>query len=203
MIAVGIISDRPAELYLDGCRESLRKHLACYPNIVCHETYDRDHQLGMAGAVAASWAWALDFGVDYLLHVEEDFTFFDVPLSGMRAVLELNDHLAQVVLKRQPWSAEEKQAGGQIEVSPDDYAEFGARGLHWVEHDRLFSLNPCLIPRKTLELGAPVGHPLGFEAAFTKRCQDAGLRFAYYGRKSDAPRCEHVGHERGGQGWSW
>ena len=203
MIAVGIISDRPADWYLEGCQASLRERLSGYPNIVCHVTYDTDHRLGMSGAVAASWSWALDFGVDYLLHVEEDFTFLDLPLSGMRAVLELNDHLAQVVLKRQPWSAEEKQAGGQMEVSPGDYTEFEARNLHWVEHDRLFSLNPCLIPRRTLELGAPVGHPQGFEAAFTKRCHDAGLRFAYYGRRDDPPRCTHVGAQRGGQGWSW
>lgn len=200
MIATGVISDR-GDLYLPGCIESLNAACTIVPRWVID---DREHRLGMAGAVAASWQLALDDpNVDYLLHVEEDFRFSELPVWDMRRILESNPDLAQVVLKRQPWSAEEHAAGGQLEVAPGDFTDCTDGELHWVEHERLFSLNPCLIPRRTLELGAPVDAPGGFEAAFTERCLAAGLRFAYFGRREDPPRCEHVGHRRGGDGWRW
>jgi hypothetical protein len=199
VIAVGVISDR-GDLYLPGCIDSLK---ACGLTVTW-VIDDSRHSLGMAGAAAASWQRALENpSVTHLLHIEEDFRIQDLPIDMMRRVLDRSPHLAQVVLKRHPWSDEERQAGGQIEVAPHDYTDCGADDLHWVEHDRLFSMNPSLIPRRTLELGVPVGHPGGVEAGLTERCREAGMRFAYYGRRSDPPRCEHVGFERAPVGWSW
>lgn len=202
MIAVAFISDRGNQ-YLPGCVESFdlcvdRRHIGGM-----HVVDDSAHQLGLAGAVQAAWEWALSTGCDYLFHVEEDFRFHTLPLAQMQWILETNPHLAQVVLKRQPWSAEEKAAGGQIETNPGAYTQrraFG-RSIFWVEHTTLFSLNPCLIPRRVLELGWPSG-PIGVgnETGFTAKCHAAGLSFAYFGKIEDPPRCEHVGHHRG-SGW--
>lgn len=210
MIVAAFISDRPADLYLDRCVKSLDDQPDAAHIGLRHVVDDRDHRLGMAGAVNAAWEWAL--GIDsalgrceYLLHVEEDFEVFDLPLAQMRYVLDRNPHLASVVLKREPWSQLEHQAGGQMEVNPTAHTQHGAfgRNVHWVEHDLLFSLNPCLIPRKTLELGPPPSNARGFEAEFADVCRANGLRFAYYGKLDDKPRCRHIGAHRAGNGWRW
>lgn len=198
MIRIAVISDRPSDLYLEGCIESLRNAIPeNHGDTLCRTIYDHDHTLGMAGAVQAAWSWALDWGAEYLLHVEEDFRFHELPLDGMLAVLEANPHLAQVVLKRQPWSSEEHAAGGIIELDPAAYTQRDG----FVESRKLFSLNPSLIPRRVLELGWPSG-PLGVgnETGFTAKCLAAGYSFGMYGRIEDPPRVEHVGLMRG-NGW--
>lgn len=196
-----VVSDRPPELYLNDCFENLSSYLPSgLPLLLVR---DEEHHLGMAGAVQEGFRLALEADADYALWVEEDFRFIDLPLRAMAYLLDTYPHLAEVVLKRQPWSAEEKAAGGQIETNPAAYTECHDfdRNLHWVEHSTLFSLNPCLIPRRTLELGWPSG-PLGVgnESGMTQRCQNAGMRYAYFGKKADPARCLHVGHIRG-SGW--
>lgn len=200
MIVACFISDR-RDLYLSACQKSFWEHvpygLIKYFNVVD----DRHHELGMAGAAKKAWTWALGIGADYLFHIEEDFVFDDglVPIALMRKVLDDNPHLAQVVLKRQPWSDAEKAAGGQMETNIGAYTQRDG----YVEHDTLFSLNPCLIPRRTLELDWPTGHPGGAERSITEECQAAGMRFAYFGNIEDKPRCSHVGHQRAESGWRW
>lgn len=200
-VVAAIISDRSPDLYLRGCHDNLNQYLPV--DVRVHVVDDTEHRLGMAGAVRAAWAWALESDADYLLHVEEDFRFIDLPLRAMQFVLDRCPDLAQVVLKRQPWSDEEKRAGGQMETNPTAYTECAAygRNVWWVEHSTLFSLNPCLIPRRTLELEwTPGGN--GAERAITDACLAAGMRFAYYGKKDDPARCEHVGHIRSA-GYRW
>ena len=198
MIGVAFISDR-AEKYLPGCIESFQRLVAPsfgapIRNVVID---DREHRLGMAGAVNAAWDWARSEKVDYLLHVEEDFRFVvPVDIHRMVAVLLADLRLAQVVLKRQPWSPEERQAGGIIECHPDDYTAHLDDDLRWVSHQRIFSLNPCLIPRHILEMGWPPGN----EAEMTSNLVALGYRFAFFGERDDRPRVEHVGVERG-VGW--
>ena len=201
MIVAVIVSDRPQELYLQGCWENVHQYIPV--DMPVHLVDDTEHRLGMAGAVQEGFRVALDAGADYALWVEEDFRFIDLPLRAMQYVLERAPYLAQVVLKRQPWSEEEKRAGGQMETNPTAYTQCSAygRNVHWVEHSTLFSLNPCLIPRRTLELGWPSGGlGVGNEAGMTQRCLDVGMRFAYFGKKEDPARCTHVGHIRG-SGW--
>lgn len=195
MIGCIVVSDR-GDLYLPGCINSLQENVrADFTEIVD----DHEHKLGMAGAVRRAWQWALDSGCDYLFHVEEDFRFLQpVDLDSLRYTLDRNPLLAQVVLKRQPVNDEEIAAGGIIESHPDDYTECKAwgRNIIWTEHSRIFSLNPCLIPRRVLELGWPDGN----EAEFTQRCIDAGYRFAFYGARHAPPVVEHVGEVRA-VGW--
>jgi hypothetical protein len=156
----------------------------------------------MTGAVKAAWQWGYESGFPYLLHIEEDFRFAPaLPLLDMAHILDTNPQLAQVVLKRQPWSDVEKRAGGQIETNPAAYTQCGDGSTHWVEHSTLFSLNPTLIPRRTLELQWEPGG-LGAEAAITQACTDAAMRFAYYGKIEDPPLCEHVGYQRSA-GYRW
>ncbi len=196
MIGCVVVSDRGAR-HLPGCIDNLGAYLG--GSVPVHIVDDRDHRLGLAGAVQTAWAYALDAGWTHLLHWEEDFRIDrPVPVDDMQWILDRAPHLAQVVLKRQPVNGEEVMAGGIIECHPDDYTE--CHGLRqscpWTEHTRIFSLNPCLIPRAVLQLGWPEGN----EAAFTQTCVDAGYRFAFYGAKDTPPMVEHVGHTRAA-GW--
>lgn len=189
-IAVAWISDR-IDLYLPRAQASFNETIGFNGDQMIFD--DRDHRHGLAGNARRAWEWALDTGSDYLLHLEEDFLFHEpVSLRSMQLVLDVNPHLAQVVLKRQPWNDQEAAAGGIVEMNPDAYTERHWGALTWAEHDIIFSLNPCLIPRRVLELGWPDGN----EAEFTQTCLANGYRFAFYGGKFDPPRVLHVGAQR-------
>ena len=195
MIGVVVVSDR-GDLYLPDCMRNLDEFVPHLPRRVVD---DSDHRLGLAGAAQAAWNIARDENWEYLLHWEEDFrTSQPLPLLDMQHALERFPNVSQIVLKRQPWSTEEKQAGGIIEMHPDMYEEasvFG-RGYRISLHRRIFSLNPCLIPRRVLELGWPKGNEAEMTAILN---EDPENRFAFYGGKADPPRVEHVGAQRSAQ----
>lgn len=194
-LAAVVIHDR-GDLYLPRMRESVQwKNTE--PDFTV-DVGDEDHRFGLAGAVREGWGAALERGATHVFHIEEDFVFNEpIDVDGMAWILERGPY-AQVCLKRQADPrTEEAAAGGFMELNPDAYTEVrSTRQLRWTEHDRLFSLNPCLIPRRVLELGWPDGN----EAEFTAMCAAEGLRFAYYGGKSDPPRVEHIGWQRS-VGW--
>jgi hypothetical protein len=199
VIGLAYISDR-GDLYLPQCEDSLNAHLRPINESVVID--DRDHTLGMAGAVQAAWDWALTAEVDYLLAVEEDFVFLaDVDLSMLAAILDWDQTLAQVVLLREPFSPLEIAAGGIVHLDPFLYTEesFGP-GCTFLRHGAIrdwgWSCNPCLIPRRVLEMSYPDTN----EQGMTRQCLDAGLQFAFYGARDDPPRCRHIGAVRG-QGW--
>lgn len=191
-----VVSDR-GEQYLPGCLDSVAKWMR--PTLPVHIVDDRDHKLGMAGAVRAGFAHAVEQCWDYAWWMEEDFRFNGtVPLAEMMVILIRRPHLAQVVLKRQAWSMEERAVGGIMELHPDDYTDHSAGGplCEYAEHTRVFSLNPCLIPRRVMMLGWPESN----EAGFTETCLHAGYRFAFYGKRAHPPRVTHVGDVRSA-GW--
>lgn len=195
MIGCIVISDR-GDLYLPGCLESLATAL---PETVPVRIVSG--VVGLANAVRAAWKIALDEGWDYLFHVEEDFRFDQpVPLLDMQHALERFPGLSQVVLKRQPWSIEEKAAGGIVEMHPDLYEDRSAFGRSYriAVHRRIFSLNPCLIPKAVLQVGWPDGNEAGMTELLNR---DEANLFAFYGSRFDPPRVTHVGEVRSAQ-WS-
>jgi len=195
-VALVYVSDRQ-DKYLPACRRSVTEHLHGWDFELTID--DRDHRLGLAGAVQQGWKEAVAMGADYVWHMEEDFLLTDdIRIDEMIWILEHHPHLAQIVLKRQPWSPEEVEAGGIIERAPHMYVERRAWGRHiaWTEHHQIFSLNPCLIPKKVLEIGWPAGN----EAEMTEILIEDMWRFAFFGGKDDPPRCVHVGSERS-VGW--
>lgn len=158
-----------------------------------------ERRCGLATAVRSAWRAALDLDADFVFHVEEDFTFGPLDLPAMVNVLTRRPHLAQLVLKRQAWSEEEIAAGGQIECDPDAYFQVSSSLGTWVEHRRLFSFNPSLIPRSVF--GREWGPILEADVS-AEVFADPEAHCAYWGARSDPPRCTHIGEFRS-PGYRW
>jgi hypothetical protein len=159
---------------------------------------DRSHLLGFAGAIDAAWGAVR---TDFVFHLEADFVFkAPVPLARMLSILQSQPQLAQIALKRQPWNAEERAAGGIVELHPDDFVERSDGGELWTEHRRFFTTNPSVYSSRLCRLGWPQEEHS--EGKFTHRLlEDPHLRFAFFGGKFDAPLVEHIGAERVGHGY--
>src|SRR5262249_28078884 len=103
---------------------------------------------GMAASIQSAWEGAIRLAANYVFHVEEAFVFREpFELEKLVQVLNRRAYLSQLVLKRQPWSAEEIRAGGQIEATElaGSPVEQKSTSLGtWCEHRHLFSLNPTL-----------------------------------------------------------
>lgn len=180
-VALVVISDR-GDRYLPRCLDSLPDFPWCQQVIVedpLHE-YDQNEVI--------SYAWSQVGDAEFAFHCEEDFVLHDAPMADMVRVLDENPDLANLVLKRQPWSDVEVRAGGIIECFPDSYEDREG----FVGHRRFFSLNPCIIPRHVVNMGWA-----GSEGDMTDRCIEAGLWFGFYGKRHDAPRVTHIGDVKG------
>lgn len=198
MIALLLISDG-RDAYHDASRASL-KQMVPEPDFTV-EVKDPDHHLGFAGAIQRGWDTVLETGADYCFHVEMDFTFNrPVPIERMASVLERHPHLAQLCLKRQPWNAEEKEAGGIVELHPDDFTERMDGNDVWTEHRRFFSTNPSLYSTALCRRGWP--QRKFSEGRFTHSLlADPDVRFAFWGAKFAPPMVHHIGDERTGKGY--
>lgn len=154
---------------------------------------------GMAAAVQSGWSAALETPADWIVHLEEDMEMIrDVPLIESINVLKVSPTLAQMCWKREPWwgSSAEISHGDQL-LAICDQSNWGQTDTHTF-HDHLFSLNPCVIPRRIVEMGWP-GGPLGVgnESGMTDKLKEAGYLFGSWGGFSDEPWCRHLGYERG------
>lgn len=165
------------------------------PDIAVHH----ERRCGLAAAVQSGWRAAMDADADFVFHSEEDFVYGVQPdLPAMALALDRRPTWAQIAMKRQPWSPEEVAAGGFMEMYPEAYRETVTSGLgRFTVHQRCFSLNPCLIPRRIFESGWPDGN----EAEQTARLVAQGFEFAYWGGKADPPVVEHIGETRSA-GWA-
>lgn len=156
-------------------------------------------------AMQQVWRYArylLDhLGVGAAFFLEEDFTFNeDVDVEALAGVLDAHPYLTQIALLRQPWFGNEVKAGGLIEALEAQGQTFTERtdGTHtWVEHRACFTGNPSVIPRRTFERDWPEGD--WSESRFGRELfRDGRARGAYWGRRTDPPRVEHIGHHRAG-----
>ena len=166
---------------------------------------DVDGEHGYSKAMRVVWDIAADLHADSFLLLEDDFTFnADVDLTCLARVLDEQPHLTQLALLRQPWFGNEVVHGGLIEALEAQGQVFAEHtdGRHfWVEHRAGFTGNPTLIPKRTFTYPWPEG--AWSESRFGRDLfeADKAARGAYWGRRSDAPRVTHIGHERVGQGY--
>ena len=147
---------------------------------------------GMAGAVQAGFAAALDADPDYVLWCEEDMLVTRrLPIRAAAEILDGHPHVAQILFQRQPLTPDEIAAGSVVgAMNPTDCGAYSTQ-------THIFSLNTCLIRPDVMRLGWPSG-PLGVgnETGFTARCLDAGYMFGVW---NDGPYVEHIGTARSAQ----
>ncbi len=172
----------------------LRLHFGHVARIVCGRK-----RLGYSGAVRRAWEVALASGCEYVFWLEDDFTFnVDVDVRDLIAVLESDERLTQIVLKRQAWFDPEVAVGGYVERDPDAYDEVDDPVPHLV-HTKGHWMNPHLTTRRFLA-GAEWPKGPNSESRFAVEQRRRGKRFAILGRKSDPPVVHHEG-ARGGTGY--
>jgi len=164
--------------------------------------YHPEGRQGFGGAIRAAWSALRDkSSARYIFHLEDDFTFNrQVPLDDMIEILDEEDRVAQVALRRQAWNDDERRAGGVIEIQPDAYTQHLGHDVSWLEHDLFWTTNPSLYRRQLiLERDWPEG--LRSEGVFSFQLRDDGHRFAYLGERTDQPWVHHIGNERAGTGY--
>ena len=156
------------------------------------EIVNHPQRLGLAGALRSAWTTALEYGPDYVFHVEGDFTFnCDVDLGGMVRILDANPMLSQVSLKRQPVNDVEIAAGGYMETSPGAYTQQDG----YVAQSLCYTFNPHIAPADVIRLCLSEPND-GLERGITDTLLFYNFHFGIYGRIKDAPRIHHIGEKR-------
>lgn len=181
--------------YLEQVRASLEQfHPEAYESRI--EYHDTDGQ-GMAVAINTAWDICLDTPWDYLLSVEEDMLLLaPLPIDEAVAALETNQHLSQMVFKREPWHHPIEQELGDVLAAILQLATWTHNHDTYWAHNHIFSLNPCLIPRRIVEMGWPTGN----ETGMTNQIHDATMIFGMWGQPGDPALVRHIGHNRA-PGW--
>lgn len=154
------------------------------------------NRLGAGGAINAAWQQLRTYDIDYIFHLEDDFTFNrEIPVNDMAKVLEDNPHVYQMALRRQAWSSEEVKAGGVIERWPENFVQQDG----WISHRMFFTNNPNIYRKSLIETRAypnvkeSEGH---FSLSILN--SDPKAQFGYWGQKTDLPWVEHIGVLRKG-----
>lgn len=185
-----VANNRPE--YLARTLESLLENL---PVPVAFVQNDDDHA-GMAKNVSRAWERALESDADWFLHWEDDMVLRrPPPLHRMMYAVQGYD-LANMILKRDPWFHPIEVETGDVLSAIAVQAEHPVQHVGFLQHDLIFSLNPCLIPRHIMELGWDTDN----EAGMTVRTKALGYTYGIWGRPGEEPYLEHIGHERG-PGW--
>jgi glycosyltransferase involved in cell wall biosynthesis len=166
-------------------------------SLINHPSGERQ---GFAGAIRTAWdALRSESIADYVFHLEDDFTFNrPVNLDDFENILTKRPNLAQIALLRQAWNPDEIEAGGLIEMRPDEYVtHLDGDGRCWLEHDLFFTTNPSLYRRSLIEMFDWPAGPES-EGRFGLELRKHGFRFAYWGSKDDEPAVHHIGSHRAG-----
>jgi glycosyltransferase involved in cell wall biosynthesis len=152
---------------------------------------------GYAKAVQRAWDLALGAGMPWVFWLEDDFVIDQpVDLAAMAEVMDANEHLTQIVLRRQPWFPPEVAAGGIIDMNPGAYTTRRDGGSVWEEHQLGHWTNPMLMRRTFLAAHTwPDG--AGSEARFSRQVMTGTARSAFWGHRDDPPTVDHVGERRG------
>jgi hypothetical protein len=205
MLAETVASARkylPAPAWLlmvdDSGDLGVRSHLdETYPEFLIQH---HDRNLGMAAAVQTGFDLALATSARYVFWLEEDHQLIrDIPVEDAIRALGEDQSLAQMCFSREP--CDPSEGTDQLAAVLSHASEHGVTDTHtW--HDYLFSMIPCLIPRRVLELGWPAG-PIGVgnETGMTLRTREHGYRFGAWGHVGDAPYVRHIGYASRGAAW--
>ena len=147
--------------------------------------------------------WLVDLNIEskYLLLLEDDFLLLEeLDIENILDILN-NEHLIELSLKRQAWSAEEINAGGMIERIFNGTNFIQKDG--WFEHREFFTTNPSFINVNRLRKYSKLIYEnsgLISEGEFGSRLftNNPELYSAFLGNIFDKHKVEHIGHIRTG-----
>ena len=139
----------------------------------------------------------------YLFLLEDDFLLIEkFDIDEVLDILDNNENIYQLVLKRQAWSQEEIAAGGMIERINNGSNFVQKEG--WFEHCEFFTTNPFFADVKRLrkyskEIYKNLNELLS-EGDFGKKLfeNNSEICSAFLGNISDSYKVEHIGHIRTG-----
>lgn len=183
----------------DDYRDDLREQ---FPDWTVIGTPQR---AGFAGAYRHAWAWLRthDVNVPFVFTTEDDFRFTrDVDLTAMMRVLAPRLHLTQLALRRQPWNAKERAAGGIVESHPAAYTDCRDGDDQWLEHRLFHTTNPSLMRRDFIESrNWPDGENSEGRFGLSVFAADPSARAGFWGARGSGEWVEHIGGERRGHGY--
>jgi len=160
---------------------------------------------GFGGAIRAAWSHVRATNANFVFHLEDDFTFNrDINMHEMINLLTAYPYIVQVALRRQPWNSEEIAAGGVVELHPEDFKDMqdDELGLHWLEHTRFFTTNPCMYRADLIDLCEwPTGRESEGRFTMAIRARFPDMRFAYWGSRESGEWVRHNGVARAGTGY--
>ena len=166
--------------------------------------YSTGRRSGFDQAMRSAWQLIRDADdAPFLLHTEDDFVFtraWDLALTA--TVIDEHRHLAQLALRRQPWNADERAAGGIVEQHPDDYTDRTNGWSAWLEHRRFFTTNPSLIRRDfVLDHQWPTGPNSEGRFGVDLFAAEPATRSGFWGSRDSGVWVEHIGTQRVGTGY--
>lgn len=189
-------------IYDDSGDAENRARLAdAFPEFIV--THHPDGRQGFGGAIRFMWKHLHEQDRNpYVWHLEDDFLFRQhVDLEAMIAVMEERPQLVQLALRRQPWNAEERAAGGIVELHPNEFFDCHDGEHDWLEHTRFFTSNPCLYRRSLCAQGWPADPYSEGRFGMLLRQLYQGCTFGYWGARSSGEWVQHTGSERVGTGY--
>jgi hypothetical protein len=149
-----------------------------------------------------TWATSLEFESEYILLLEDDFLLIDnLIVDDIIDVLNKNENLLEMSLKRQAWSSQEVEAGGMIEniFQEDKFVEHDG----WFAQRLFFTSNPSFIKIDRLrkyakEIYQP--NEVVTEGEFGSRIfnNHPDVYCAFWGNIFDKHKVEHIGYRRTG-----
>lgn len=153
---------------------------------------------GLAAGIRSGWEMAIRKPeVTHVWHQEDDYVIPQtVELGPLVEAMESEPMLAELTLKRNPYSREEHAAGDYMASNPEPYSDTETpNGFKYVRHDRIFHSQPSLIPRRVVEL--VLEHRVALtEPGLRDILVGAGYHFGVIGQMADAPLVEHIGTRR-------
>lgn len=150
-----------------------------------------------------TWLVDLELNSKYLLLLEDDFLLLEtLDIDKILNILDNNQSIIQLTLKRQAWSQEEVAAGGMIERLFNGCNFTQKDG--WFEHREFFTTNPSFMDIERLRnYSKPIYEKAGglmTEGEFGSALfgDNESLYSAFLGKIFDVHKVEHIGHIRTG-----
>ena len=160
-------------------------------------------KIGFCRTISTAWQWVLNSSIwtEYVFHVEDDFIFQrPVSLGDLIEVLDKNQDVAQLALKRQPVNNTEVEAQDLYRARPGQWEQKKTGEHYWLKHRNFFTTNPSLYPFSILQ-HIKLWEACECEGRFGIYLQTFGLSFGYWGTLEDPPWVLHSGLLRKGTGY--